>query len=249
MTLILDLFPGIGLLSSGFESAGFCTVRGPDLIWGGDIRTFRPPPGKFTGIIGGPPCQDFSSLRRTDPTGHGEEMLDHFVRCITEAQPDWWLMENVPRVPNVIIPGYSWQRLDLRASEFGLPQRRIRHIQFGHRDNLVLLLPRQDTPATEPAALATDTETPWDKFCMLQGLPPDFDIPSFTVSAKRAAVGNGVPVPMAYALAHAILNLHPPDTPSCACGCGRPVTGSQTYAGPGSACRMRALRRRQSPDG
>ena len=46
-----------------FEEEGFCVVRGPDLLWGGDIRRFHPPAGRFDGVIGGPPCQAFSRLR------------------------------------------------------------------------------------------------------------------------------------------------------------------------------------------
>jgi site-specific DNA-cytosine methylase len=48
MQLVLSLFPGIGLLDRAFEEEGFCVVRGPDLLWGGDIKTFHPPAGKFT---------------------------------------------------------------------------------------------------------------------------------------------------------------------------------------------------------
>jgi len=48
-SLVLSLFPGIGLLDMAFEEAGFCVVRGPDLLWGGDIHDFHPPAGKFEG--------------------------------------------------------------------------------------------------------------------------------------------------------------------------------------------------------
>jgi DNA (cytosine-5)-methyltransferase 1 len=60
--LVLSLFPGIGLLDMAFEEAGFCVVRGPDVLFGGDIRRFHPLPGRFDGVIGGPPCQWFSRL-------------------------------------------------------------------------------------------------------------------------------------------------------------------------------------------
>jgi DNA-binding XRE family transcriptional regulator len=52
--LILSLFPGIGLLDKAFEEEGYCVVRGPDPLWGGDVRNFHPPAGRFDGIIGGP---------------------------------------------------------------------------------------------------------------------------------------------------------------------------------------------------
>jgi DNA (cytosine-5)-methyltransferase 1 len=60
--LVLSLFPGIGLLDMAFEEEGFCVVRGPDLLWGGDVYTFHPPVGKFDGVIGGPPCKRWSRL-------------------------------------------------------------------------------------------------------------------------------------------------------------------------------------------
>ena len=59
---MLSLFPGLGVLGKAFEKAGWCVVRGPDVIWGGDVRDFNPPPGHFHGVIGGPPCQSFSAL-------------------------------------------------------------------------------------------------------------------------------------------------------------------------------------------
>ncbi|MFZ2407129.1 MAG: DNA cytosine methyltransferase, partial [Methylobacter sp.] len=83
--LVLSLFPGIGLLDRAFEDLGFCVVRGPDLIFGGDIRRFSVPAGRFDGVIGGPPCQDFSKARRDDPTGQGMEMLYHYKRIVMEA--------------------------------------------------------------------------------------------------------------------------------------------------------------------
>ena len=46
-SLVLALFPGIGLLDRVFEGEGFCVVRGPDVLWGGDIRRFHPSAGVF----------------------------------------------------------------------------------------------------------------------------------------------------------------------------------------------------------
>ena len=57
--LVLSVFPGLGLFDYAFEQEGFCVVRGPDLLWGGDIRSFHPPPA-FAGVIGGPLCQSVS---------------------------------------------------------------------------------------------------------------------------------------------------------------------------------------------
>jgi len=34
-SLVLSLFPGIGLMDAAFEDEGFCVVRGPDPLWEG----------------------------------------------------------------------------------------------------------------------------------------------------------------------------------------------------------------------
>lgn len=60
--LVLSLFPGIGLLDMAFEEAGFCVVRGPDVLWGGDVKRFHPPAGRFDGVVGGPPCPYWSRI-------------------------------------------------------------------------------------------------------------------------------------------------------------------------------------------
>lgn len=238
--IILSLFPGVDIFGRGFEDTGYCVLRGPDPLWGGDIRHFHIPSGRIDGIIGGPPCQDFSDARRDPATGYGIQMLHEFARVVKESDCIWWLMENVRNVPNLFITGYSHQRLDIRASEFGLKQRRLRHFQYGHKRGLILTLPREDNPnlATEPAVLASAHSRPWAKFLALQGLPPDFDIPGFTVTAKKRAVGNGVPYPVARALAHACLNpVDPTAVNLCACGCGRPITPNRKTAN--DACRKR----------
>ncbi|WP_420799520.1 DNA cytosine methyltransferase [Ktedonobacter robiniae] len=38
-----------------------------------------------------------------------------------------------------------------------------------------------------------------------QGLPDDFELPSFTVAGAVKAVGNGVPLPLGRAIAKAVL--------------------------------------------
>ena len=249
--LVLSVFPGIDLFGRGFEAEGYCVVRGPDLLWGGDIRAFHPPAGCFDGVIGGSPCQDFSKLRRTPPTGYGLEMLNEFCRVVAESQPHWFLLENVPTVPDIRVDGYTIQRLDLNARECGASQNRPRHFQFGSRDGLVIVPAREVTQPgqSQPAVLSTEGRRPdrrgWREFCALQGLPPDFELPNMSRTAKYAAVGNGVHVAVARTLARAIREAHDRTEPIhvCACNCGRPIVGKQAMATP--ACRKRMERRRK----
>lgn len=257
--LVFSVFPGIDLLGKAFEEAGFCVVRGPDKILGQDIRDFHPPAGVAWGVIGGPPCQEFSGLLRTEPTGYGLEMLAEFVRTVTEAQPEWFLMENVARVPDISIPGYIIQRLDINQAWF-CDVTRLRHIQFGSKSGHLLNVTRRlVTGELEGCALASDNR-PFRDLCRLQGLPDNFDLPEFLMEGKKKVVGNGVPLPMGRALAAAVLEAYSKPvvlqcdlaggvTPArvCACGCGRQVTGRASYYD--YSCRKRAQRKRDRAAG
>ena len=202
--LVLSMFPGIDLLGRGFEAEGYNIVRGPDSLWGQDVRDYTPPCHVFEGIVGGPLCQKFSTANRTNrDVDAGLELVREFARCIVAAQPLWFVMENVPGVPDLEIPGYRVQRFNLNALECGLKQNRIRVFQFGCRDRSVLVIPRSKNSAVEsqPACLATEAyrsgARQWPDFCELQGLPRDFVLPGWSKAAKYRAVGNGVPIPMA----------------------------------------------------
>lgn len=259
MDLVLSIFPGIDLLGRGFELEGFSIVRGPDLLWGADVRGFHVPAGRFDGIIGGSPCQDFSKARRSAPGGEGVEMLREFCRIVVEGQPWWFVLENVPGVPDVRIEGYSVQRFDLDARECGMGQRRRRHFQFGSRDGRVIVIRRQFTgrSQSQPTCLATeglrkDRRRTWADFCELQGLPRGFELPGWPREFKYRAVGNGVPIPMARAIALAIRDSATAaeawsitDRRLCVCGCTRVLKGKQQAAT--AACRKRLERARRAP--
>lgn len=145
--MILSCFPGVGLLDMAFEQEGFCVVRGPDVIFGGDIRLFHPPAGKFDGVIGGPPCQAFSQLRHlvkaNGCTPKFGNLIPEFERCVLDAAPLWFLMENVPQAPTPAVPGYGVKSFILDNSMldggdgWGLEQRRVRRFSFGMRDREV----------------------------------------------------------------------------------------------------------------
>lgn len=223
--LVLSLFPGIGLLDMAFEEEGFCVVRGPDLLWGGDVRRFHPPAGKFDGVIGGPPCQAHSHLGRVVAAAAGNrvaaDMTPEFDRCVREARPDWFLMENVPAAPIPRVSGYYVTSATLdNHLDCGGEQRRSRLFAFGSRDALRFTFDFWRPPVTARVRpTVTANATIWkngraygDKseryfrteMLPAQGLPDSFDLPGFTVAAKIRAVGNGVPLPMGRAVAKAV---------------------------------------------
>lgn len=140
--LLLSLFPGIDLLGLAFQEVWpeACIVRGPDLIFGTlhDIRNFHPPQGVFCGLFGGPPCQCFSSLaalnRAQGREPHFGNMIPEFERVVAEAQPEWFVMENVPKAPAPEVPGYQVHTQILNNRWLGEEQNRTRAISFGTRD-------------------------------------------------------------------------------------------------------------------
>jgi DNA (cytosine-5)-methyltransferase 1 len=251
--LVLSLFPGIDLLGAAFRQAGFCVVSGPDLITGGLIEDFRGILGRFDGIIAGPPCQDFSAARRAvPPTGNGVHCLRQLLRVIGECQPTWWLVENVPGVPDLAVEDYAVQRLDVTDAEFSGRQLRRRHIQFGHRLGWIIRPERRQLSHTRrvaPAVMASDAHRVTRSFaehCRLQGFDRPVTLPGWSRAARFAAVGNGVPLSIGRALAAAVLVSGPRDPAGtdCVCGCGRRVTPpGQSHAT--AACRKRMERRRK----
>lgn len=260
---ILSLFPGIDLLGRAFEECGFLVVRGPDTLWGQDVRRFSLDghAGTFAGIIGGPPCQQFSGANRNRDLEKGKSLVEEFARLVKEGQPDWFLMENVNGSPDLteLEQGPDWeayqiQRLNLNARECGASQNRPRKFHFGWTDGQGQIMPvRVTRPGKGQAggshcAMASEgkrsNRRTWAEFCALQGLPPTFDLPGWSLAAKYRAVGNGVPIQMGMTLARAIIVRRDPWSKLCACECGRPVRQNQTLATP--SCRKRMQRRRDA---
>jgi DNA (cytosine-5)-methyltransferase 1 len=205
--LVLSLFPGIGLLDRAFEEEGFAVVRGPDLLWGGDIRRFHVPRDRFNGVIGGPPCKGESNLAHLNGTP-GASMQDEFRRVVEEARPAWWVMEAVIRHPAPYIT-------TLNPRWLGEKQNRVRH--FHSNLNLAPHVPfvALEDPEFKHAVLAGHgpavgkvvngiAKYSWAEHCRLQGLPEDFDLLGFTRQAKYEAVGNGVPLVLGRAIARAV---------------------------------------------
>ena len=227
--LVLSLFPGIGLLDMAFEEEGFCIVRGPDLLWGGDIRRFHPPAGRFDGVIGGPPCQLFSglgNLARARGVVH-ENLIPEFSRVVAEAHPSWFLMENVPPAPSPEVEGYCTDRLTLNNRWFGAEQHRARLFVFGawwpvtSKFRTGLDFAALESATWRAAVTASNggrravhanrgtggkivTYTP-DEAAIYQGLTADFLAESpFTNRGRLKVIAQGVPLPMGRAIARAV---------------------------------------------
>lgn len=245
--LVLSLFPGADLLGRAFESEGFSVVRGPDLILDQRIEDFHVPPGRFDGVIGGPPCVNYSDANRNRNVAEGDRLVMEFLRVVSQARPAWWLMENVRCVPDVRLHGYAVQRLDVRDWEFGGKTGRLRHVQFGslHRHIIRPARLQVPRPVTLLPVVTTASSGVGDRYsrrCSKMGVSP-LRLSSFTSAARRRVIGNGVPWGMGCALARAVTAQGPVTDFDCVCGCGRPVDRAVTHAT--AACRQRTSRRRR----
>ena len=157
----IDLFAGCGGLSLGFQNAGFSIEAAFD-NWKPAIEVYR---ANFSHqiydlnlsqnfdsdvlkrfspqmIVGGAPCQDFSSAGKRDETLGRADLTVRLAKIIAEIRPEWFVMENVSRIEKSGIlveakeilknagDGLTAKLLD--ASFYGVPQTRKRFFLIGH---------------------------------------------------------------------------------------------------------------------
>jgi DNA (cytosine-5)-methyltransferase 1 len=82
----------------------------------------------------------FTQLRYLNPLAgqkHGN-LIPEFERVVAEAQPGWFVMENVPAAPETAVDGYVTRSLVLNNRWLGEPQDRTRRFCLGSRDGLRL---------------------------------------------------------------------------------------------------------------
>lgn len=92
-------------------------------------------------IIGGPPCQDFSSAGKRDETLGRADLTYHFANIVCNYKPKWFVMENVERIKKshilsevisqFIKAGYGLTATILNASYCNTPQSRNRFFLIG----------------------------------------------------------------------------------------------------------------------
>ena len=175
---LLSFFSGGGFLDMGFEKAGFEIVFSNEIdkdfaqfykegisSWSGEEREISAisdiddfsikevkgsVKGRF-GIIGGPPCQDFSIRgARNGFDGLRGTLTYHYYERIMDLLPDFFLMENVPglvllkntkKAFNAILDLFREEYLiscaRLNALHYGIPQNRERLFVFGVKKSLV----------------------------------------------------------------------------------------------------------------
>lgn len=183
---IVSLFSGAGFLDFGFSENGFNIIRGYELVpefaannnfnhqlrYGhseiitldGDITSVKPHEiPRSRGIIGGPPCQDFSIGNAKSPGVNGErgKLVWDFLEKINYLKPDFFLFENVealyktkkhrqealePMLLQFEELGYEAHFKVLNTLEFGIPQDRSRVFIVGFKKDIMSTLKSNNLP-------------------------------------------------------------------------------------------------------
>lgn len=166
---VLDLFAGAGGFSAGihrasdrFEvvaavewdqaaAASYEATFGPNLVFAGDIKSWLGS-GKVPSadlIIGGPPCQGFSSLGKQEVEDERNLLWMEYAQTIRVAKPKYFVVENVAEfrrsrqfslfeeatAKGGMLEEYGFQAEILNAADYGAPQNRRRTVIIGyHRD-------------------------------------------------------------------------------------------------------------------
>ena len=162
MMRCVDLFSGCGGMSLGFQNAGYDVVASID-NWLPAIEVYKTnfnhPAYQFDLsdseaaskmikshkpdiIIGGPPCQDFSSAGKRDISLGRADLTYSYQEIICKVKPKFFVMENVELITKSHIlkeviesfksSGYGLTAVTLDASYCKVPQKRHRFFLIGH---------------------------------------------------------------------------------------------------------------------
>ena len=225
----IDLFSGAGGLLRGFMNKGFRPLVSLD-IWQPAIDThkFNYPnvpilecdirsvsnsslikyKDNTDVVVGGPPCQGFSTIGKRLVKDPRNELVFEFIRVVSVIQPRIFLMENVRGLlssgKGVIKKaiekefqeiGYNIASQVLCAADYGVPQKRYRLFFLGVRKDLAVSL-----SFPEKTTLAKDYATVGDTIMDLVGkenqVPNHIPLrhnPIVTERMKYIEEGHGIP--------------------------------------------------------
>ena len=196
---IIDLFCGCGGLSRGFELAGFNVCLAIDM-WKDAIQTYNYNHKKATGIckdirmldneflnnfkkehniigiIGGPPCQGYSTVGKRDINDDRNYLYLEYCRVVENIQPEFFVLENVKglltlnggafkedienRFKKI---GYKVKSKVLNAADFGVPQNRQRVFFVGIK-NKVFKFPKEKKDKISTLEAISDLEKCIDQY-------------------------------------------------------------------------------------
>jgi DNA (cytosine-5)-methyltransferase 1 len=166
---VLDLFCGAGGFTAGFHGTGefrtltavemdpiaaasFAATFGDDIVRVssiGDWLEIEDVPAVDV-VVGGPPCQGFSTLGRQDAEDARNGLWHDYARAIVRAEPRYFVLENVAAfvrsaqfadlraatTRDGILADYEFDVAVLNAADYGAAQARRRTIVIGHHRDL-----------------------------------------------------------------------------------------------------------------
>ena len=169
---VLDLFAGAGGLTAGFHEASsrFRSIAAVEMdpeaaasyqatfpeteVYAGPIQDWLTEgtiPADVDVIVGGPPCQGFSTLGKRDAEDARNRLWEQYARVIQRARPKYFVVENVPAFgkspqyrdflaatrPGQFLEDYSFDFRVLNAADYGAPQARKRAVLIGNREDMI----------------------------------------------------------------------------------------------------------------
>lgn len=165
---VISLFSGAGGFSYGFSSAGLKPLCGAEVdkqacatyeenvgspchevdlasVAPGFFKEFLEGAQPFA-IIGGPPCQGFSTAGPRNASDARNRLIFNYLRIVDEVRPRWFVFENVEGlltsgggrdvaalVREFLAIGYSVRLEKVNLAGFGVPQTRKRVLIVGNR--------------------------------------------------------------------------------------------------------------------
>lgn len=174
----LDLFAGAGGFTLGLERAGGAkasiavecdpdcaeTLRAnfPEVtLLETDVREAVYDVGPFDVVVGGPPCQGFSTLNRRREGDPRNLMYSEVVRCVDAVAPSVVVVENVSKfgdseegaalAEGLRERGYTVRVSVVNAADFGVPQRRMRTLVVAAVSGVPVPWPRETHAAKDRA--------------------------------------------------------------------------------------------------
>jgi DNA (cytosine-5)-methyltransferase 1 len=182
----IDIFCGCGGTTRGVKDAGFRVIAGVEVdelavktfkanhrgvkIWDKDISKLDPKAvmlyhglkkGDLDLLIGCPPCQAFSAMRRLNGRKRvrdkaSKDLVFEYLKFVEHLLPKVVMIENVPRLTedyrfNEVRQrlrelGYVGQPMIFNASDFGVPQRRRRMVFIASRVGAIEYAEPHDKP-------------------------------------------------------------------------------------------------------
>jgi len=212
---VIDLCCGAGLFSAGMQRAGLEIIMGVDIdpiaissfqknftgavAWELDLLELSRLP-RCDVIIGGPPCQPFSTANRNPNHSIGMVLVDKFIELVKGSNARYWIMEEVPPVADYIkdtVPRCEiWE-----CSSLGAKNLRPRMFAGSFPDPVPSRGPCENP---NPTVMASENNLSIEVMRDLQGVP-SWMVFCGSEGDQRRQIGNGVPLEVGEALGSGII--------------------------------------------